>query len=148
MIETGSKVPIFSTIDQNEKTVSSSEWKDKKVVLYFYPKDDTPGCTAQACNLRDNYEALLKEGFVIYGISPDKAAKHRKFIEKYSLPFDLLVDEDHAIAEQFGVWIEKSMYGRKYMGIARSTFVIENEKIVEVIDKVKTSAHAEQLLAV
>ncbi len=147
MITSGNPVPQFTTINQKEETINSSDWNSGKYVLYFYPKDDTPGCTKEACNLRDNYDALLAAGYTIYGISPDKAAKHQKFIDKYDLPFDLLVDEDHAIAEQFGVWVEKSMYGRKYMGIARSTFIIENGTITEVIEKVKVSEHAAQILA-
>ena len=139
-------MPKFSTIDQNENTVNSGDWNSGKYVLYFYPKDDTPGCTKEACNLRDNYDALLAAGYTIYGISPDKATKHQKFIDKYDLPFDLLVDEDHSIAEQFGVWVEKNMYGRKYMGIARTTFIVEDGNIAEVIKKVKTTDHAAQIL--
>jgi len=146
MLEAGVKVPQFNSINQKEESVSSSDWGSGKYVLYFYPKDDTPGCTKEACNLRDNYDALLEQGFTIYGISPDGAAKHQKFIDKYDLPFDLLVDEDHSIAEQFGVWVEKNMYGRKYMGIARSTFIIENGEIIEVIKKVKTTDHAAQIM--
>lgn len=146
MLESETPVPQFKTIDQNEKAVNSADWNNGKYVLYFYPKDDTPGCTKEACNLRDNHEALLAAGYTIYGISPDKAAKHQKFIDKYDLPFDLLVDEDHSIAEQFGVWVEKNMYGRKYMGIARTTFIIEDGTITEVIKKVKTSDHAAQIL--
>jgi peroxiredoxin Q/BCP len=115
-------------------------------VLYFYPKDDTPGCTAEACSLRDNYNSLLAKGYTIYGISPDGTKKHLKFIEKYELPFDLLTDEDHVVAEAFGTWVEKSMYGRKYMGMARITFIIDNGTITEIIEKVDTKNHAEQLM--
>jgi len=146
MITSGNPVPQFTTINQKEETIHSADWSSGKYVLYFYPKDDTPGCTKEACNLRDNYDALLAAGYTIYGISPDKASKHQKFIDKYDLPFDLLVDEDHTIAEQFGVWVEKSMYGRKYMGIARSTFIIQDGTITEVIEKVKVSEHAAQIL--
>ncbi|MCB9244886.1 MAG: thioredoxin-dependent thiol peroxidase [Flavobacteriales bacterium] len=146
MLQAGDQVPVFTTHDQNGKEISSAEWANKKVVLYFYPKDDTPGCTKEACNLRDNHHILRNAGYTVYGMSPDSAAKHTKFIQKYELPFDLLVDEDHSIAEQFGVWVEKSMYGRKYMGIARVTFLIENGSIVEVIDKVQVDDHAAQIV--
>ena len=115
--------------------------------MYFYPKDDTPTCTTQACNLRDNYDALLNAGYQVYGVSPDKAAKHQKFIAKYDLPFDLLVDEDHSLAEAFGVWGQKKMYGREYMGINRTTFVIDEDgAITEVIAKVKAKEHSNQIL--
>jgi len=117
------------------------------LVLYFYPKDDTPGCTAEACNLRDNYSELLNQGFEILGVSPDNEIKHQKFIDKYELPFDLLADVDHNIAEAYGVWVEKNMYGRKYMGIARTTFIIdESGNIEEIISKVKTKEHSSQIL--
>jgi len=146
-LEAGTKVPSFNTIDQNENEVSDANLKGKKTVLYFYPKDDTPTCTTQACNLRDNYDALLKAGYQVYGVSPDKAAKHQKFIAKYDLPFDLLVDEDHSLAEAFGVWGLKKMYGREYMGINRTTFVIDEEgTITEVIAKVKAKEHSTQIL--
>ena len=146
-LEAGTKVPSFKTIDQNENEVSDANLKGKKTVLYFYPKDDTPTCTTQACNLRDNYDALLKAGYQVYGVSPDKASKHQKFIAKYDLPFDLLVDEDHSLAEAFGVWGLKKMYGREYMGINRTTFVIDEEgTITEVIAKVKAKEHSTQIL--
>lgn len=146
-LEVGTKVPSFKTIDQKEKEVSDANLKGKKTVLYFYPKDDTPTCTTQACNLRDNYDALLNAGYQVYGVSPDKAAKHQKFIAKYDLPFDLLVDEDHSLAEAFGVWGQKKMYGREYMGINRTTFVIdEDATITEVIAKVKAKEHSNQIL--
>ena len=146
-LEAGTKVPSFKTIDQNENEVSDANLKGKKTVLYFYPKDDTPTCTTQACNLRDNYDALLNAGYQVYGVSPDKAAKHQKFIAKYDLPFDLLVDEDHSLAEAFGVWGQKKMYGREYMGINRTTFVIdEDATITEVIAKVKAKEHSNQIL--
>ncbi|TNE82368.1 MAG: thioredoxin-dependent thiol peroxidase [Bacteroidetes bacterium] len=143
----GDKAPNFNSINQSEKTVQLSDYTGKKLVLYFYPKDDTPGCTAEACNLRDNYDNLIKKGYAILGVSPDTAKKHQKFIEKYELPFDLLVDTDHAIAEAYGVWVEKSMYGRKYMGIARTTFIINESGIIEeVIEKVNTKNHTDQIL--
>ena len=146
-LEAGTKVPSFKTIDQNENEVSDANLKGKKTVLYFYPKDDTPTCTTQACNLRDNYDALIKVGYQVYGVSPDKAAKHQKFIAKYDLLFYLLVDEDHSLAEAFGVWGLKKMYGREYMGINRTTFVIDEEgTITEVIAKVKAKEHSTQIL--
>jgi peroxiredoxin Q/BCP len=143
----GDKAPDFKVNNQKGEPTSLADYKGKKVVLYFYPKDDTPGCTKEACNLRDNYEALLKQGYAILGVSPDKEAKHQKFIEKYDLPFDLLADTEKEIAEAYGVWVEKNMYGRKYMGIARTTFVIDEKgTISEIIKKVDTKAHAEQIL--
>jgi len=146
MLQVGDKVPAFEVENQSNEMINSGAWIDKKIVLYFYPKDNTPGCTAESCNLRDNYQALLDQGYTVYGMSPDSAKKHQNFISKYDLPFDLLVDKDHEVAEQFGVWVEKSMYGRKYMGIARTTFIIENGIITEVIAKVKTKDHAAQIL--
>lgn len=142
------RIPKFETVNQFEKPVSSDDFLGKKTILYFYPKDDTPTCTVEACNLRDNYHRFLNEGYQIYGISPDPAKKHLKFIEKFNLPFDLLVDEDHRISELFGVWAEKSMYGKKYMGILRTTFVLDEEsKIVEIIDNVKSKEHSDQILS-
>lgn len=143
----GDKAPDFKVNNQKGESTSLADYKGKKVVLYFYPKDDTPGCTKEACNLRDNYDTLLKQGYAILGVSPDNEAKHQKFIDKYELPFDLLADTEKEIAEAYGVWVEKNMYGRKYMGIARTTFVIDEEgTISEIIKKVDTKAHAEQIL--
>ena len=143
----GDKAPNFSAKNQDGKLLSLADYKGKKLVLYFYPKDDTPSCTAEACSLRDNYAALLKQGFAIVGVSPDTEAKHQKFIAKYELPFDLLADTDQAVANAYGVWVEKSMYGRKYMGIARTTFVIDEQGLLtEIIEKVNTKEHASQLL--
>ena len=145
--EIGKPAPAFTTNNQNGTAVSLNNFAGKKLVLYFYPKDDTPGCTAEACSLRDNYDALLAQGYAIVGVSPDDEKKHTKFITKYNLPFDLLADTDNAIALAYGVWVEKSMYGRKYMGIARITFVInENGILEEIIEKVDTKNHAQQLL--
>ena len=147
MIETGQKAPELNINDQNGTLRSIAEFKGKKLVLYFYPKDDTPGCTAEACDLRDNYSRFLSEGYAILGVSPDTEAKHQKFIAKYELPFDLLADTEHTVAMAYGVWIEKSMYGKQYMGIARKTFIInENGFIETVIDKVNTKAHTAQIL--
>ncbi len=143
----GMPAPGFEAKDQNGITIKLSDFIGKKVVLYFYPKDATPGCTAQACNLRDNYEALQKAGFVILGISSDSGKSHLKFIEKQNLPFSLIADEDLKVHEAYGTWVEKSMYGRKYMGTARTTFVIdENGSLTEIIEKVDTKNHTNQIL--
>lgn len=143
----GDKAPAFSANNQKGETISLANYAGKKLVLYFYPKDDTPGCTKEACSLRDNYKALLKQGYEILGVSPDNEKKHQKFIDKYELPFDLLADTDQAVANAYGVWVEKSMYGRKYMGIARTTFIIDEKGVIsEIIKKVDTAAHAEQIL--
>ncbi|MCH7401913.1 thioredoxin-dependent thiol peroxidase [Belliella kenyensis] len=146
-LEVGNLAPNFESIDQDGNPIKLSDFKGKKVILYFYPKDNTPGCTAQACDLRDNYEALQKAGYVVLGISSDSAKSHQKFIEKQSLPFSLIADEDKSVHEAYGTWVEKAMYGRKYMGTARTTFVIDEEgKIEEIIDKVKTKEHTKQIL--
>jgi peroxiredoxin Q/BCP len=147
MIETGQKAPELNINDQNGTLRTIAEFKGKKLVLYFYPKDDTPGCAAEACDLRDNYSRFLSEGYAILGVSPDTEAKHQKFIAKYELPFDLLADTEHTVAIAFGVWVEKSMYGKQYMGIARKTFIINENGLIEtVIDKVNTKAHTAQIL--
>lgn len=146
-LKEGDKAPAFSANNQKGEKVSLADYKGKKLVLYFYPKDDTPGCTKEACSLRDNYNALLKQGYAILGVSPDNEKKHQKFIDKYELPFDLLADTDQAVANAFGVWVEKSMYGRKYMGIARTTFIIDEKGVIsEIIAKVDTAEHAKQIL--
>jgi thioredoxin-dependent peroxiredoxin len=143
----GNPAPNFSGINQNEIPVSLDQYKGKKLVLYFYPKDDTPGCTAESCDLRDNYQRFIEAGYEVLGVSPDTAAKHQKFIAKYELPFDLIADTDHSVAEAFGVWVEKSMYGKKYMGIARTTFIINESGLIEdIIEKVNTKAHTTQIL--
>lgn len=147
MLQVGDKAPDFEAKDQNGQTIRLSDFLGKKVILYFYPKDDTSGCTAQACNLRDNQEPLQKAGYQTIGVSIDNEKSHLKFIEKYSLNFPLISDTDQKVVNLYGVWKEKSMYGRKYMGTARTTFVIdENGVIAQIIDKVKTSAHAAQIL--
>ena len=146
-LQIGDIAPDFEVKNQHGELVKLSGFRGKKVVLYFYPKDDTPGCTAQACSLRDNYDALLKQGYVVLGVSVDNEKKHQKFIQKYELPFPLLADTEHEIVEKYGVWQEKSMYGRKYMGTMRYTFVIDEEgKIEDIITKVDTKAHAAQIL--
>ena len=139
---------MFEAKDQNGNNIKLSDFQGKKVVLYFYPKDDTPGCTAQACSLRDNYDVLLARGFVVLGVSVDDEKKHQKFIEKYDLPFSLIADTDHQVVESYGVWAEKSMYGKAFMGIVRTTFIIdENGIISEIINKVDTKNHANQIVA-
>jgi peroxiredoxin Q/BCP len=144
----GAKAPAFSTPDQSGKTVSLSDFAGKTVVLYFYPKDDTPGCTTQACSYRDEYSAFKKKGVVVLGISPDDAESHAKFAEKFSLPFTLLADEGHTIADKYGVWVEKSMYGKKYMGVERSTFVIGPDgKLATIYRKVKPGDTVAEVLA-
>lgn len=143
----GDKAPDFTTTDQDGNSVSLSDYKGKKVVLYFYPKDNTPGCTAEACNLRDNREVLKKAGYEILGVSTDTEQSHKKFIEKQQLNFRLLADTNKDIHEKYDTWIEKSMYGRKYMGTARKTFLIDEEgKIERIIEKVRTKDHASQIV--
>jgi len=146
-LSVGAKAPAFTVNDQDGKPVKLSDFKGKKLVLYFYPKDQTPGCTTEACNLRDNYKVLQKQGYEILGVSTDSEKSHRNFITKQKLPFRLLADVDKEVHTKYGTWIEKSMYGRKYMGTARVTFII-NEKgnIEEIIGKVDTKNHADQIL--
>ena len=149
MIQIGDKVPDMLGVDENGNTVRLSDFKGKKVALYFYPKDLTSGCTAQACNLRDNYTGLLDAGYQVVGVSVDPAASHVRFREKNSLPFPLITDTDHKLVEQFGVWAEKKMYGRTYMGTLRTTFIIDPDGTVERVigpKEVKTKDHAAQIL--
>ena len=146
----GDKVPDLLGNDQNGNQVKLSDYPGKKIALYFYPKDSTPGCTAEACNLRDNMGALEAAGYQVIGVSVDSEASHRKFIEKNGLPFPLIADTDHKLVEQFGVWGEKSMCGRKYMGTFRTTFLISPEGIVQRVigpKQIKTSDHAAQILS-
>lgn len=149
MMNIGDKVPDILGLDENGKEIKRSDFPCKTIALYFYPKDLTSGCTAQACNLRDNYHTLLDAGYQVIGVSVDPQASHKKFIEKNSLPFPLIADTDHKLVELFGVWGEKSMYGRKYMGTFRTTFIISPEGIVQRIigpKQVKTKDHAAQIL--
>jgi peroxiredoxin Q/BCP len=137
-------------LNEKGEEVLLSNYRGKKVVLYFYPKDNTSGCTAEACSLRDNYNALREQGYEVIGVSVDSAASHQKFINKHQLPFTLIADTEHELVEAMGVWVEKSMYGRKYMGTFRTTFVIDENGVVEQIylpKQIKTSTHGEQLLA-
>ena len=147
MLDVGDKAPAFNLEDQSGKTVKLSDFKGKTVVLYFYPKDDTPGCTREACAFRDEHSALRKAGAVVLGVSPDSGASHAKFAGKYDLPFPLLADTDHAVSERYGAWGEKSLYGRKFMGINRSTFLIDGSgKVARVWPKVKVDGHVDQVL--
>lgn len=146
-LEAGQKAPQFEAKNEKGELIKLSDYLGKKVVLYFYPKDATPGCTAQACDLRDNYDTLLKAGYVVLGVSSDDEKSHKKFIEKQSLPFPLLADTDLKVHEAYGTWVEKSMYGRKYMGTARTTFLIDEKGIIaEIIEKVDTQNHTAQIL--
>ncbi len=143
----GDKAPDFEVNNQNSEKTKLSDFKGKKVVLYFYPKDNTPGCTAESCNLRDNYQELKTAGYEILGVSPDSEKSHQNFIKKYELPFTLLVDTEKDILQKYEVWKEKSMYGRKYMGTVRTTFIIdENGRIERIIEKVNTKDHTNQIL--
>ncbi len=147
-LKVGVKAPDFKGRDQNGNLISLSDYTGKKVVLYFYPKDDTPGCTAQACNLRDNYDVLLKKNYVVLGVSADDEKSHQKFIKKYQLPFPLIADTDHIINELYGVWGEKNMFGKTFMGTFRTTFVINEKGIIEeIIEKVKTEDHTAQIIS-
>ena len=147
-LKVGDKAPLFEGKDQNGNAIKLEDYKGKKVILYFYPKDDTKGCTAQACNLRDNYEVIQKDGYEVLGVSKDNEKSHTKFINKYELPFTLIADTDTAINQQYGVWKEKKMYGKTYMGTVRTTFVIDEEGVItDIISKVKTADHTNQILA-
>ncbi|RIV68851.1 thioredoxin-dependent thiol peroxidase [Flagellimonas aequoris] len=147
MLKVGDKVPDFSANDQDGNTINLKDYKGKSLVVFFYPKADTPGCTAEACNLRDNYKELKDKGFELLGVSADSEKKQTNFKKKYNFPFPLLADEDHTVINTFGVWGPKKFMGREYDGIHRTTFVINSDGVVEkVIDKVKTKDHAAQLL--
>jgi peroxiredoxin Q/BCP len=147
MLTEGTKAPAFSAQDQQGKKVSLADFKGKKLVVFFYPEDDTPTCTEQACNLRDNYALLKANGFEVVGVSPDSVEKHAKYQAKYDLPFTLLADPKHSIIEKYGVWGEKNMYGRKYMGLLRTTFVIDEKgMIVKIFRKPKVRQHAEEIV--
>lgn len=147
MLQIGDRMPHFEVMDQSGNMVSSESFIGKKTIIYFYPKDNTSGCTAQACNLRDNYQALVDAGYNVVGVSKDSVASHVKFIEKNSLPFSLLADTTTQMQQVFGVWAEKKLYGRSYMGTLRTTFIFNEEGILEkVIGKVDTKNHAAQIL--
>lgn len=149
MLEKNFIAPDFELPDENGKLHKLSDYKGKNVLLYFYPKDDTTGCTTEACEFRDDYDEYEKAGVIILGVSPDSSKSHKKFKEKYDLPFVLLADEDHQVCEIYGVWGEKSMYGKKYYGVMRTTFLIDKEgKLVEIFEKVKPKGHSQQILSV
>ncbi len=143
----GQKAPAFKGRDQNGQLVSLADLKGKKIVLFFYPEDDTPTCTVQACNLRDNFGLLKKNGFEVLGVSPDEEKKHKKFEAKYNLPFTLIADADHKIIDRYGVWGEKQLYGRNYMGLHRTTFLIDDKGIIrKIFLKPKSKQHTEEIL--
>lgn len=147
VLNKGDKAPAFSGLNQNGEEISLDDFKGKKLILYFYPKDNTPGCTAESCNLNDNYQMWLSKGFEVLGISPDKVAAHKKFADKFQFGFNLVADPETTILQAYGVWGEKSMYGRKYMGVMRTTFVIdENGIILDIFEKVDTKNHTEQII--
>jgi len=147
-VAVGKKAPEFTLQGSSKESISLKDLKGKTVVLYFYPKDDTPGCTREACDFRDSLKKFTSKKAVVLGVSPDTLKAHDKFIDKFELPFELLSDPDHAVAEKYGVWVEKSMYGRKYMGIERSTFVIDPEgKLKAAFRKVKVDGHVDEVLA-
>ncbi len=147
-LKEGDKAPAFKGNNQNGKPVALADYKGKKIVLYFYPQDDTPTCTVQACNLRDNFSLLKKEGFIILGVSPDEEKKHKKFETKYDLPFTLIADPEHRIIAAYGVWGQKQLYGKIYMGLHRTTFLIDEKGIIKKIFlKPKSKQHTQEILA-
>ena len=146
-LQIGDKAPAINSFDQNNELITLEQFKGKKVVLYFYPKDMTPGCTAQSCNLSDNYNLLLEKGYDVLGVSCDSVKRHQKFIAKHDLPFNLISDEDHKVVNDYGVWQLKKFMGREYMGIVRTTFIIdENGLISDIITKVNTKEHTTQII--
>nr|WP_320117131.1 thioredoxin-dependent thiol peroxidase [uncultured Marinifilum sp.] len=146
-LKEGDKAPEFKGINQDNKQLSLSDFKGKKLILYFYPKDNTPGCTAESCNLNENYDSLTKAGFEVLGVSPDKITSHQKFIAKHNLAFNLIADTEKLILEAYGAWGEKKLYGKTYMGVLRTTFVISEDGIIEkIFSKVKTKDHTNQIL--
>jgi peroxiredoxin Q/BCP len=146
-LKEGEKAPAFTGIDQDGNKVSLNDFKGQKIVLFFYPEDDTPTCTVQACNLRDNYGLLTKNGFKVIGISPDDVKSHQKFKEKFSLPFTLVADPDHKIIDKYGVWGQKKLYGREYMGLHRTTFIVNEKGIIsKIFLRPRNKAHAEEIV--
>ncbi|MEL6922478.1 MAG: thioredoxin-dependent thiol peroxidase [Bacteroidota bacterium] len=146
-LKEGQKAPAFEGLNEKGETVSLGDFKGKKLILFFYPKDNTPTCTVEACNLRDNYEELRKHGFELLGVSPDSARKHQNFIKKFDFPFSLIADTEQEMLKAYGAWGEKQMYGKKYMGVLRTTFVIDEQgKIEKIIDKVKAKEHSAQIM--
>ncbi len=148
MLKVGDKAPVFKGMNQDEKEISLNDFSGKKVILYFYPKDNTPGCTAESCNLSDNYDAWSSKGFEVIGVSPDSASSHQRFIAKHNLRFNLIADTEKEILQQYDAWGLKKMYGKEYMGVLRKTFIIdENGVITHIFEKVKTKEHTNQILA-
>jgi|TARA_B110000240_G_scaffold196357_1_gene248348 peroxiredoxin Q/BCP len=146
-LKIGDRAPEINAIDQNEKSINLESYKGKKVVLYFYPKDMTPGCTAQSCNLSDNYQLLQQKGYEVIGVSCDSVKRHQKFIEKHNLPFNLISDEDKKVVSDYGVWQLKKFMGREYMGIVRTTFIIDEKGLIsDIISKVNTKEHTSQII--
>lgn len=146
-LKAGDKAPMFEGVNQDGKKISLTDFKGKKLILYFYPKDDTPGCTAESCNLNNNYEMWLRKGYEVVGVSPDSEKSHLKFSDKFGLKFNLIADTNHEILEAYGAWGEKSMYGKTYMGVIRTTFVIDGNGIIEaVFEKVDTKNHTSQII--
>ena len=146
-LKVGDKAPDFTGINEKGETISLADYKGKKLILFFYPKDNTPGCTAAACNLRDNYGLLTSKGYSLLGVSPDSAKKHQNFINKFEFPFPLLADTEQVVLKDYGAWGLKKMYGKEYEGVLRSTFLIDEKgKLEQVITKVKTKTHTEQIL--
>lgn len=147
-LQEGNKAPLFTAKDQNGQKIALTDFKGQRLAIYFYPEDDTPTCTVQACNLRDNYALLKKEGIAVLGVSPDPEKKHKKFETKYNLPFTMLADPDHRIIDKYGVWGEKQLYGRKYMGLHRTTFLIDEKGTIrKIFLKPKSKQHAEEIVA-
>ncbi len=146
LLAKGDKAPDFKGVNQNGETISLEDFKGKKLILYFYPKDNTPGCTAESCNLSENYDEWIAKGFEVVGVSPDSVASHKKFADKYGFKFNLIADTDHQILETYGAWGEKNLYGKKYMGVLRTTYVIDENGVVgEVFAKVQTKDHTNQI---
>lgn len=146
-LKIGDKAPDFEGVNQMGEKIALSDFAGKKLILYFYPKDNTPGCTAESCNLNDNYDAWIEKGFDVVGVSPDSEKSHQKFIEKFGFKFNLIADTEKEILQAYDVWGEKSMYGRKYMGVFRTTFVIDGNGVIEeVFEKVKTKDHSDQII--
>ena len=148
MLKIGEKAPNFKSLNQSGEEIELKSFKGKKVILYFYPRDNTPGCTAQACNLRDNKNLLNNQNYVVLGVGSDSEKSHQNFIKKFELNFDLISDEDKSVHKLYGTWVEKNMYGRKYMGTSRNTFIIDEDGIItDIITKVKTKEHSNQIIS-
>lgn len=146
-LKKGDKAPYFEGVNQQGKIISLNDFNGKKLILYFYPKDDTPGCTAESCNLNDNYQTWLNKGYEVVGVSPDSVKSHQKFVDKFGLKFNLIADEEKKILESYGAWGEKKMYGKPYMGVLRTTFVIDESALIEeIFDKVDTKDHSNQII--